>query len=82
MPAAIRTPQQIIDALAERRGFVTPVPPYFPLGPAFTRECVAEAYRDVVIRVAEAMVTHQGHPEVVTPLKALLDQLGDRLKDE
>ena len=31
MSVGVRTPGQIIDAMARQRGLVTPVPPYFPL---------------------------------------------------
>ena len=52
MTPAVRTPDQIITALAQQRGLVTPVPAYFPLGLSFTRECVREAYRDAIDALA------------------------------
>jgi hypothetical protein len=78
---AIRTPQQIIDALAVQRGLVTPVPPYFPVGMSFTKECVREAYRDVMDALAEAARGAAGKPAVVEALMAVFEQVAERVKE-
>ena len=81
MSVGVRTPGQIIDARARQRGLVTPVPPYFPLGYAFTRECIAEAYRDVIDALADAARQHAGNPEVMAALKAVTDPIAKRLRE-
>ena len=82
MPIAdpIRTPQQIIDALAGQRGLVTPVPPYFPLGMSFTKECVREAYRDVMDALADAARRSAGKPGVADALTGVYEQVAERVK--
>jgi hypothetical protein len=71
----IRTPEEIIDALAAQRGLVTPVPAYFPLGVSFTVECIREAYRDAMDALADAAHAKADKPEVVEALKVVLEQL-------
>jgi hypothetical protein len=78
----IRAPQQIIDALAGPRGLVTPVPGYYPLGVSFTKECVREAYRDVMDALADAARRAAGKPAVVEALMGVFEQLAERLKQE
>ena len=78
---AIRTPQQIIDALALQRGLVTPVPAYFPLGMSFTKECVREAYRDVMDVLGEAARRAAGKPGVVEALMAVFEQVSEKVKE-
>ena len=78
---AIRTPQQIIDALAGQRGLVTPVPAYFPLGMSFTKECVREAYRDVMDVLADAARRSAGKPAVVEALMAVFEQVAEKVKE-
>ncbi len=80
-PGPIRTPQQIIDALAVQRGLVTPVPPYFPLGMSFTKECVREAYRDVMDALADAARRSAGKPAVVEALMAVFEQVAEKVKE-
>jgi hypothetical protein len=82
MSVGVRTPGQIIDAMARQRGLVTPVPPYFPLGYAFTRECIAEAYRDVIDVLTDAARQHAGSPEATAALKAVTDRVAKRLREE
>ena len=77
----IRSPQQIIDALAGQRGLVTPVPPYFPLGMSFTRECVREAYRDVMDALADAARRSAGKPGVVDALTRVIEQVAEKVKE-
>ena len=77
----IRTPQQIIDALAAQRGLVTPVPSYFPLGMSFTRECVREAYRDVMDALADAARRSAGKPGVAEALMAVSAQVAAKVKE-
>ena len=71
----VRSPQEIINALATRRGLVTPVPAYFPLGAGFTAECVREAYRDAMDAVTEAARVKADQPEAVAALRLVLDRL-------
>ena len=78
---AIRTPQQIIDALALQRGLVTPVPPYFPLGMSFTKECVCEAYRDVMDALGELARRSAGKPGVAEALMAVFEQVSEKVKE-
>jgi hypothetical protein len=68
--------------MARQRGLVTPVPPYFPLGYAFTRECIAEAYRDVIDVLTDAARQHAGSPEATAALKAVTDRVVKRLREE
>jgi hypothetical protein len=81
MSVGVRTPGQIIDARARQRGLVTPVPPYFPLGYAFTRECIAEAYRDVIDALADAARRRADNVEAAAALKEVLDQVAGRLRE-
>ena len=70
-----RTAEQIIDTLAQRRGVVTPVPSYFPLGTAFAAGCIREAYRDAIGVLIEMAGRYEGKPEVVTALQAAIHAL-------
>jgi hypothetical protein len=58
------------------------VPPYFPLGVSFTAECVREAYRDVIDLLADATRQQSGQPEAVAALKAVLDQVAAKVREE
>ena len=82
MSVGVRMPGQIIDAMARQRGLVTPVPTYFPLGYAFTQACIAEAYRDVIDVLTDAAGQHAGSPETAAALKAVIDQVAKRLREE
>jgi hypothetical protein len=82
MSVGVRTPGQIIDAMARQRGLVTPVPPYFPLGYAFARECIAEAYRDVIDVLTDAARQHAGSPEAAAALQAVTERVANRLREE
>ena len=82
MPTGLRTPEQIIDAMAQRRGLVTPVPAYFPLGVSFTAACVREAYRDVIDLLADAAQTRGNVPEVIDTLRWLGEQLATKVTEE
>lgn len=73
-----RTAEQIIDALAQRRGVVTPVPPYFPLGTAFAAGCIREAYREAVGVLTETAGRYESKPEVVIALRAAIRALEAR----
>jgi len=75
MRACVRGPQEIIDTLAARRGLVTPVPAYFPLGASFTAESIREAYRDAMDALADAARLAAEKPDAVEALKRVFEQL-------
>ena len=82
MSVTVRSPGQIIDAMARQRGLVTPVPPYFPLGYAFTRACIAEAYRDVIDLLTDAARQPTCSAEAAAALKGVIDGVAKRLGEE
>ena len=44
----VRTPAEILDAVAERQRYVTPLQDHMPLSPAMARTCVREAFADAL----------------------------------
>ena len=44
----LRTPAEILDAVAERQRYVTPLQDHMPLSPAMARTCVREAFADAL----------------------------------
>jgi hypothetical protein len=52
--SALRTPVEIVDAVAARQQYVTPLQEHMPLSPAMARACVREAYADALRLLASA----------------------------
>jgi hypothetical protein len=44
----LRTPAEILDAVAERQRYVTPLQEHMPVSPAMARTCVREAFADAL----------------------------------
>ena len=44
----VRTPAEILDAVAERQRYVTPLQEHMPVSPAMARTCVREAFADAL----------------------------------
>jgi hypothetical protein len=44
----LRTPAEILDVVAARQQYVTPLQEHMPLSPGMARSCVREAYADAV----------------------------------
>ncbi len=51
---ALRTPAEILDDVAARQRYVTPLQEHMPLSPAMARGCVREAYADAARLLAWA----------------------------
>jgi hypothetical protein len=49
-----RSPAEILDAVAARQQYVTPLQEHMPLSPAMARTCVREAYADALRLLAWA----------------------------
>src|SRR4051812_42603474 len=52
--AALRTPAEIVDAVAARQQYVTPLQEHMPLSPAMARACAREAYAEALRLVVAA----------------------------
>jgi hypothetical protein len=50
----LRTPAEILDAVAARQQYVTPLQEHMPVSPAMARACVREAYADALRLLAWA----------------------------
>jgi hypothetical protein len=50
----LRSPAEILDAVAARQQYVTPLQEHMPLSPAMARACVREAYADALRLLAWA----------------------------
>ena len=50
----LRTPAEILDAIAARQQYVTPLQEHMPVSPAMARACVREAYADALRLLAWA----------------------------
>jgi hypothetical protein len=44
----LRTPAEILDAVAERQRYVTPLQEHMPVSPGMARTCVREAFADAL----------------------------------
>jgi hypothetical protein len=44
----LRTPPEILDAVAERQRYVTPLQEHMPVSPGMARTCVREAFADAL----------------------------------
>jgi hypothetical protein len=44
----LRTPAEILDAVAERQRYVTPLLEHMPVSPGMARTCVREAFADAL----------------------------------
>jgi hypothetical protein len=44
----LRTPAEILDAVAERQRYVTPLQEHMPVSPGMARTCVREAFADTL----------------------------------
>jgi hypothetical protein len=44
----LRNPAEILDAVAARQQYVTPLQEHMPLSPAMARACVRDAYAEVL----------------------------------
>ena len=44
----LRTPVEILDAVAERQRYVTPLQEHMPVSPGMARTCVREAFADAL----------------------------------
>ena len=51
---SLRSPAEILDAVAVRQQYVTPLQEHMPLSPAMARACVREAYADALRLLAWA----------------------------
>ena len=50
----LRSPAEILDAVAARQQYVTPLQEHMPLSPAMARACIREAYADTLRLLAWA----------------------------
>ena len=64
----LRTPVEVLDAVAARQQYVTPLREHMPLSPAMARACVRDAYADVLRTLMWAGAD-------VARLKAVRDEL-------
>lgn len=78
MDVNVPAPQDVVDRVAQGKGMVTPVKPYFPLTSDFAREAVEAAYRAVM---DEAMKLAAGRgSEAVDVMQRLVDALALRVR--
>ncbi len=72
---ALRTPAEIVDAVAARHSYVTPLQEHMPLSPRMARDCAREAYTEALRLFAWA-----GHEP--DRLKNVREHLGAAVKPE
>ena len=70
----LRSPAEILDAVAARQQYVTPLQEHMPLSPAMARACVREAYADAVRLLAWAGT----HPERLKTAREQLTTMATR----
>lgn len=71
-----RTPGEILDAVATRQRYVTPLAEHMPLSPAMARACARAAYADAARLLAWA----EADPEKLNHAHAQLTALAARAR--
>ncbi len=69
---SLRTPAEILDAVAARQQYVTPLKEHMPLSPAMARLCVREAYADALRQLLWAADEPQRLKEVRDQLSRIV----------
>ena len=74
----LRTPAEILDAVAERQRYVTPLQEHMPVSPGMARTCVREAFADALkllvmrLRRSPMVAAVAGAPHVTNHGRVLL----------